>query len=141
MANFSRSATPTAIVAAIAEAEAKSSGEIRVHVTRRKPENLEQRALRRFDLLGMSTTKERNGVLIYIAPAVRRFRVLGDAAIHEKCGDEFWNEVAAAMEEHFRGASSPRGCSRGSSASARCWDATFRGRPATERARRQVTED
>jgi uncharacterized membrane protein len=90
------------IVEAIAAAEAKSSGEIRVHVTRRVPKNLEERALRRFHLLGMAKTAERNGVLLYIAPRARQFRILGDVAIHEKCGEGFWKEVAAAMEEAFR---------------------------------------
>ena len=90
------------IVAAITAAEMRSSGEIRVHVTRRVPEDLEERALRRFHLLGMTKTAERNGVLIYIAPRAKQFRILGDVAIHEKCGDDFWKEVAAVMEEHFR---------------------------------------
>jgi uncharacterized membrane protein len=90
------------IVGAIADAEKKSSGEIRVHVTRRKPSNLEERARRRFELLGMTRTAERNGVLIYIAPKLRRFQILGDSGIHEKCGDDFWKETAAAMEERFR---------------------------------------
>ncbi len=90
------------IVQAIAAAEAKTSAEIRVHVTRRVPENLEERALRRFDLLGMTKTAGRNGVLVYIAPRAHKFRVLGDVAIHEKAGDEFWTAVAAAMEGHFR---------------------------------------
>ena len=90
------------IVAAIADAEKKSSGEIRVHVTRRKPDNLEERARRRFELLGMTRTADRNGVLFYVAPNLRRFHVLGDSGIHEKCGDGFWKETAAGMEEHFR---------------------------------------
>lgn len=90
------------IVAAIADAERKSSGEIRVHVTGRSPEDLEERARRRFELLGMTNTADRNGVLLYIAPAVRRFQILGDAAIHEKAGPDFWKEVAAAIEERFR---------------------------------------
>ena len=90
------------IVAAIAAAEKRTSGEIRVHVTRRAPKHLEERALRRFHLLGMTKTAERNGVLVYIAPRARRFRILGDTAIHEKCGDDFWKEVATAMEAHFR---------------------------------------
>jgi uncharacterized membrane protein len=90
------------IVAAIAAAELKSSGEIRVHVTRHAPKDLEERALRRFHLLGMTKTAERNGVLIYIAPRVRKFRILGDVAIHEKCGEGLWKEVAAVMEEAFR---------------------------------------
>jgi len=90
------------IVAAIADAEKRSSGEIRVHVTRRKPDNLEERARRRFELLGMTRTAERNGVLFYVAPNLRRFQILGDSGIHEKCGDDFWKETAAGMEEHFR---------------------------------------
>jgi uncharacterized membrane protein len=90
------------IVGAIADAEKRSSGEIRVHVTRLKPSNLEERARRRFELLGMTRTAERNGVLIYIAPKLRRFQILGDSGIHEKCGDDFWKDTAAAMEARFR---------------------------------------
>jgi uncharacterized membrane protein len=90
------------IVQAISDAEARTSAEIRVHVTRRVPEDLEARALRRFHLLGMTRTAERNGVLVYIAPRAHKFRVLGDVAIHEKAGADFWTAVAAAMEGHFK---------------------------------------
>ena len=90
------------IVAAIAEAEGRSSGEIRVHVTRRKPKDLEARARRRFEKLGMTKTTHRNGVLIYIAPNLRRFQILGDAGIHEKCGDGFWKETASTIEHLFQ---------------------------------------
>jgi uncharacterized membrane protein len=90
------------IVAAIGAAEKKTSGEIRVHITRRAPKDLEEHALRRFHLLGMTKTAERNGVLIYIAPRARRFRILGDTEIHARCGEDFWKQVAAAMEAHFR---------------------------------------
>ncbi|MGH9368735.1 MAG: TPM domain-containing protein [Thermoanaerobaculia bacterium] len=102
MARFLSRSDSDRIVAAIAQAEKKTSGEIRVHVTRRKPENLEERAIRRFHLLGMAATKQRNGVLLYIAPRARRFEILGDVAIHDKCGGEFWKEVAAAIEARFR---------------------------------------
>ena len=50
----------------------------------------------------MTKTAERNGVLFYIAPSVRQFQILGDSGIHEKCGPDFWKEVAAGMEESFR---------------------------------------
>jgi uncharacterized membrane protein len=113
MASFFSRFDSERIVAAIAAAEEKSAGEIRVHVTRRKPEDLEARALRRFHLLGMAKTRDRNGVLIYIAPRARQFRVLGDVAIHQKCGDEFWKEVASAMEEHFRKQEFTEGVLRG----------------------------
>ncbi len=90
------------IVAAIAAAESRTSGQIRVHVTHQRPRNLEERAHRRFELLGMTRTAERNGVLLYIAPNIRKFRILGDVGVHEKCGDEFWKETAAEIESHFR---------------------------------------
>ena len=102
MAGFFTQFDSDRIVRAIGDAESRTSAEIRVHVTRRKPTNLEERALRRFHLLGMTKTAGRNGVLIYIAPNARRFHILGDEAIHEKAGPEFWTSVAAAMEGHFR---------------------------------------
>jgi len=102
MASFFSRFDSDRIVEAIAAAEAKSSAEIRVHVTRRSPKDLEERALRRFHKLGMANTAARNGVLLYIAPRARRFRILGDAAIHEKGGDALWKDVAASLEERFR---------------------------------------
>jgi uncharacterized membrane protein len=90
------------VIAAIREAESRTSGQIRVHVTRRKPGDLEAAARVRFAKLGMEKTAQRNGVLFYICPNVRRFQILGDTGVHEKCGDDFWKEVAGAMEEQFR---------------------------------------
>jgi uncharacterized membrane protein len=89
------------IVAAIGRAEAGTSGEIRVHVTRHEPADIEARARESFEKLGMTKTAERNGVLLYIAPRVRKFQILGDAGVHERCGDEFWKQTSTAMEEAF----------------------------------------
>lgn len=113
MASFFSKLDSDRIVSAIAEAERRSSGEIRVHVTLRKPDHLESRARRRFERLGMTNTAERNGVLFYIAPTVRRFQILGDSGIHERCGPDFWKEVAAEMEESFRRGEFTEGVVRG----------------------------
>ena len=86
------------LVAAIAEAERKTSGEIRVFLSRRKPDDAVAAAQRAFDQLGMARTRERNGVLIFVAPKVRKFAVIGDAGVHQHCGDEFWKALAA---RHF----------------------------------------
>ena len=102
MTNYFSEFDSDRIVQAISDAEGRTSAEIRVHVTRRVPENVEERALRRFHILGMTRTAGRNGVLVYIAPRAQKFRVLGDVAIHEKAGAEFWTAVASAMEAHFR---------------------------------------
>ena len=91
------------IVNAIREAEAITSGEIRVFVQRGKL-NVDPLpvAHKKFHRLGLDKTRERNAVLIFVAPRARKFAVIGDHAIHEKCGEEFWREVVDEMREHFR---------------------------------------
>jgi uncharacterized membrane protein len=50
----------------------------------------------------MEKTRERNGVLIFVAPQAQTFAVIGDTAVHAKCGDAFWQELAHAMSTHFQ---------------------------------------
>lgn len=91
------------IIQAIREAESKTSGEIRVliHRGKLKSDPLDT-AQRKFHRLGMHKTRERNAVLIFVAPRVHKFAVVGDTAIHEKCGDEFWQRVVERMRTHFQ---------------------------------------
>lgn len=86
------------IVAAIKAAEAGTSGEIRVFVTRHCPGDPLAEARRQFELLGMSRTPLRNAVLLFFAPAVQRFAIVGDEGIHFRCGQAFWDRVAQSME-------------------------------------------
>src|SRR5437667_8832883 len=87
----------TRIVKAIAEAERKSSGEIRVYVSERRRTDPLKFARKRFVELGMTKTRHRNAVLIYLVPLARHFAIVGDAGVHEKCGDAFWQRVSAQM--------------------------------------------
>jgi uncharacterized membrane protein len=50
----------------------------------------------------MHRTRERNAVLIFIAPASRTFAIYGDKGINEKCGQHLWDDVAAAMRGDFQ---------------------------------------
>jgi|ERR671936_249981 uncharacterized membrane protein len=91
------------IVRAIREAEAKTSGEIRVHIQRGKLAGDPLRAAQKqFQRLGMHRTANRNGVLLFVAPRARKFAVVGDKAIHEKCGDDLWQRLIWRMQIHFR---------------------------------------
>lgn len=85
------------VVQAIAEAESRTSGEIRVFVTHQKCAEPIFLARQHFEKLGMQHTKHRNGVLIFLAPRTRNFAVIGDEGVHEKCGDAFWLDVAAHL--------------------------------------------
>jgi uncharacterized membrane protein len=90
------------ITAAIAAAEKHTSGEIRVYVSHRKVHDPRHAAAHQFVKLGMDKTSYRNAVLIFIAPESQNFAILGDVAVHAKCGEAFWEQVAGAMRELFR---------------------------------------
>jgi uncharacterized membrane protein len=91
------------IVRAIRDAEAKTSGEVRVYIQRGKfTGDPVVAAQKKFQRLGMHRTLERNAVLIFVAPRAHRFAVVGDKAIHEKCGDDFWQRLVRRIQTHFR---------------------------------------
>jgi len=91
------------IVTAIRAAESKTSGEIRVYIQRGKlKKDPLIPAQKKFRRLRMDKTSERNAVLIFIAPRAHKFAVVGDKAIHEKCGEQFWKQVVDGMREHFQ---------------------------------------
>ena len=91
------------IVSTIREAESKTSGEIRVYIQRGKfdtdPVLVAQK---KFQRLAMHKTRERNAVLIFVAPRAHKFAVVGDKAIHEKCGEQFWQQIVDRMRIHFQ---------------------------------------
>jgi uncharacterized membrane protein len=90
------------VEAAIAEAERRTSGEIRVSIAPWFWGNVERAAARAFERLGMGRTRERNGVLFFVVPSRRAFVVLGDEGIHARVGQDFWVDVSRELSEHFR---------------------------------------
>ena len=90
------------VVEAIRQAEQKTTGEIRVMVSHKHIEAPVAEAQKIFMRLGMDRSPRHNGVLIFVAPRSHKFAVIGDQAVHEKCGDEFWQKLAEAMTEYFR---------------------------------------
>jgi uncharacterized membrane protein len=87
---------------AIGAAERRTSAEIRVAVSGLFWGSVENAARAAFRRLSMASTARRNGVLIFVAPARRRFVVLGDEGIHGHFGQSLWDRVAAAIGEAFR---------------------------------------
>ena len=91
------------IVTAIREAEQQTSGEIRVYVESRcRFVDPLDRAAEVFAALKMKETSGHNAVLIYLAVKDRQLAVLGDHAIHEKVGEEFWKKEVIHMLTHFQ---------------------------------------
>jgi uncharacterized membrane protein len=90
------------LVTALREAELKTSGQIRVLISHKSVADPVAAAQEEFVRLGMVQSPERNGVLIFVAPRSHKFAVIGDEAVHAKCGDEFWQKLAEAMTGYFR---------------------------------------
>jgi uncharacterized membrane protein len=97
------------IVQAVRNAERKTSGEIRVFISRKSAVDPVEAAQEAFQKLGMEKTADRNAVLIYVAPRSHKFAVIGDAGVHARCGDSFWTGMTAEMSTHFKRGEFTRG--------------------------------
>ena len=86
---------------AVVEAEAGTSGEIRVHLDRRCPGDPLHAARVWFDKLGMRATRQRNGVLLYLAVRDRRFALYGDEGIHGALPEGTWERLRDHMVAEF----------------------------------------
>jgi hypothetical protein len=87
----------------IEKAERTTSGEIRLHLeavcSNEIPEN---RAQEVFMELGMTQTKQRNAILIYLAFESKKFVLWGDQGIHERVGQDFWDKQAQYLSEQLK---------------------------------------
>ena len=85
---------------AIAEAEKKTSGEIRIHIEK-TCEDPFARGKELFAQLKMHETAEKNGVLFYLAVESRKFAILGDEGINSKVPPDFWDKIKETMAAEF----------------------------------------
>ena len=93
------------VLAAIRSAEARTSGQVKVHLEGRCIGPARRRAERVFLILGLERTQHRNAVLLYVAVRDHKYAILGDTGIHEAVGGAFWDAAAAQMKDAFaRGA-------------------------------------
>jgi uncharacterized membrane protein len=90
------------IIAAIQEAENNTSGEIQVHIENHCRIDVLDRAAEVFETLKMHQTKERNGVLFYLAVLDHKFAILGDGGINAVVPDDFWEKIKDHMAGLFR---------------------------------------
>jgi uncharacterized membrane protein len=88
----------------VREAERHTTGEIRVALARWYFwGDVQRAAARAFRRLHMERTRERNGVLVFVAARRRALAIVGDRGIHERVGDEFWRATVTDMCASFRG--------------------------------------
>jgi len=87
---------------AIAQAELKTSGEIRVHIDKACDGDPVKRAIEVFEELKMHETELRNGVLIFIAFSNQKLAIIGDKGINELVPSNFWDSTRDAMIQLFK---------------------------------------
>ncbi|HXV14935.1 MAG TPA: TPM domain-containing protein [Candidatus Krumholzibacteria bacterium] len=89
------------VAAAIRDAEAKTSGEVVVHLAERTHHEPTVEARKAFERIGMARTRERNGVLFFVSVRDHRFAVIGDKGIHTHVAPDFWTGVVTHVESRF----------------------------------------
>ncbi|MCB0430957.1 MAG: TPM domain-containing protein [Flavobacteriales bacterium] len=90
------------ILAAIRDAENNTSGEIRLHLENRCKGDVIDRAVFLFDKLGMTATRESNGVLFYVAVKDKKLAILGDKGINKTVPENFWENIREHLVSRFR---------------------------------------
>lgn len=100
--DFLTAAEEQEIVNVIGIAEKNTSGEIRVHIEKETTMAPIDRAVEVFNQLQMHQTKERNGVLIYLAVESKQFAICGDEGINQKVAADFWDTTKDVMLAHFK---------------------------------------
>jgi uncharacterized membrane protein len=105
------------VEAAIRATEQRTSAELRVAISRFYFWGDVRRAAEStFARLHMDRTRHRNGVLVFVAPRLRRFAVVGDTGIHRHVSTTFWNDVAEDLAQAFRAGDPTGGLERAAAA-------------------------
>ena len=90
------------IIEAIRQAEAMSTGEIRVHLDQNLTGDALATAQSLFTKLGMEKTKDRNGVLFYVSENRKKIAVIGDVNIHKYVHQNFWDGLLKEITFSFK---------------------------------------
>lgn len=101
-ANFFTEEDKKRLVLAIQQAEKNTSGEIRLHVENTCSTNPMVRAIKLFGKLKMNQTKQRNGVLFYLAVKDKVFTILGDKGINDVVPIYFWDNIKDNLQASFK---------------------------------------
>ena len=90
------------LIKAIQLAELKTSGEVRILLEKTIKGDALDECKKKFTELNMHQTKDRNGILFYLAINSKSFAVWGDEGIHQKVSDEFWKSITDCAIGYFK---------------------------------------
>lgn len=91
---------------ATTQAEKNTSGEIRIRVVEtceaKHHGNPRRQAIADFYRLGMQRTRDKTGVLIWLAVKDRRFEIVADKGINAKISESEWLRLSDSMTRYFK---------------------------------------
>ena len=90
------------IVAEVTAAEEKTSAEIVVRLERNCPGDPLVHCRDLLQSLGITRTKSRTGVIIYISLEDHKVAVFGDEAVHKVVGQERWKNICDQLANGFK---------------------------------------
>lgn len=102
----------------IKELEKITAGEIRVALKEKKSilkrnKQIDELAKEEFLSLGMSDTRDRTGILIYVLLGERQFYILADEGINQKVDQSTWDNVRDDIQNEFKTGHYTRGLLKG----------------------------
>jgi uncharacterized membrane protein len=100
--NFFTEKEKKQIMAAIADAEKNTSGEIRVHLEKMCAEDVFTHAVNVFGKLEMHKTELKNAVLFYLAVQDKKFAIVADKGINDVVPSDFWDKIKQELQTHFK---------------------------------------
>ena len=94
------------ISGAIKKAESTTAGEIKISIKEkreffRKKKSLFELASEDFHRLGMTNTRDKTGILIYILLSEKKFYILADEGINGKVEQSVWDAIRDRMARKF----------------------------------------
>ena len=126
------------VASAIEAAERRTSGEIKVVITRHCWTTLERKAAKIIEECRLDQTAERAAVLILIVAANRELIIRGDQGINAKVAPDFWDDVRDVMVDAFSQSAYARGLCDGIQLIADKLAVVF---PACETARNELSNE
>ncbi|MCQ4036102.1 TPM domain-containing protein [Kaistella montana] len=101
MSNFLTDYQMASLVEAIQTAEDHSTGEIRIHIDSTTEGNNAEIAFEVFKKLCKDQTAERNAVLFHVNFEQHYLTIIGDAGIHAKVHQSFWDRMHDKITQEF----------------------------------------
>jgi uncharacterized membrane protein len=102
MAKFLTKEEKKALVTCISETEMLIEGEIKVHLEEKCIGAVNLRAFEIFQGLELYKTKNRIGVLIYVAVKDQKIAIIGDEGIHKVVPDNFWDSTLDGIISYLK---------------------------------------